>query len=75
MAIAENINLFALYADLGEMTDPTESKPSHMLLTISAGELVGFADAVRAYERCLIEGRDYGEAQETAQALFNDSRR
>ncbi|WP_326755110.1 hypothetical protein OH738_10725 [Streptomyces hirsutus] len=75
MAIAENVNLFALYADLGEMTDPRECEPSHSLLTITAGELVDFADAVRAYERCLMEGGDYEEARETAQAVFNDSRR
>lgn len=27
MAIAENVNLFALYADLGEMTDPASASP------------------------------------------------
>lgn len=59
MAIAENINLFALYADMGTMTDPRESEPSESLMTITAGELVEFADAVRAYERCLLEGGDY----------------
>ncbi|WP_457492441.1 hypothetical protein [Streptomyces sp. P5_D11] len=44
-------------------------------MTITAGELVDFADAVRAYERCLHEGGDEEEARETAQAVFDDSRR
>ncbi|PAN00537.1 hypothetical protein CJI59_16765 [Streptomyces sp. Alain-F2R5] len=74
MAIVDSINLFALYADLTEMTDPALSEPRQSLLTIAAGELADFADAVRAYERCLMEGGDYEEARETAQAVFNDSR-
>jgi hypothetical protein len=75
MAIAESINLFALYVDLGDMTDPRECEPSEARLTITAGELVDFAEAVRAYERCIHEGGDEEEARVTAQALFNDSRR
>ncbi|MET7761719.1 hypothetical protein ABZS71_06645 [Streptomyces sp. NPDC005393] len=74
MAIVHSVNLFALYADLATMTDPRESEPSEALLTITAGELVDFADAARAYERCLMEGGDYEEARETAQAHYNDSR-
>ncbi|MGW2932947.1 hypothetical protein ACWDA7_14015 [Streptomyces sp. NPDC001156] len=75
MATVDNINLFALYAEMGTMTDPRESEPSESLMRITAGELVDFADAVRAYERCLTEGGDYEEARETAQAHYNDSRR
>ncbi|MDF3300140.1 hypothetical protein [Streptomyces tropicalis] len=56
------------------MTDPRESEPSEALLTITAGELVDFADAVRAYERCLMQGGDHEEARETAQAHYDDSR-
>ncbi|MFG2380573.1 hypothetical protein [Streptomyces avermitilis] len=74
MATVDNVNLFALYADMGTMTDPRESEPSESLLTITSGELVDFADAVRAYERCLHGGGDYEEARETAQAAYNDSR-
>ncbi|MGW5198625.1 hypothetical protein [Streptomyces spiralis] len=75
MAIVQSVNLFALYAGLETMTDPSESEPSETLLTITAGELVDFADAVRAQERCLMEGGDEEEAWETAQAHYNDSRR
>ncbi|MGW0136253.1 hypothetical protein [Streptomyces sp. NPDC003299] len=75
MAIAQSINLFALYVDLGDMTDPRECEPSEARLTITAGELVDFAEAVRAYERCLHEGGDEEEAWETARAHYNDSRR
>ncbi|MEV5472978.1 hypothetical protein AB0L66_11550 [Streptomyces sp. NPDC052207] len=75
MAIVDGVNLFALYADLGSLTDPRESEPSEAPMRITIGELVDFADAVRAYERCLTEGGDYEEARETAQALFNESRR
>jgi hypothetical protein len=74
VAIAESINLFALYTDLGDMTDPRERESSETRLTITAGELVDFAEAVRAHERCIHEGGDEEEARVTAQALFNDSR-
>ncbi|MFE7029461.1 hypothetical protein ACFU9Y_04060 [Streptomyces sp. NPDC057621] len=75
MATVDDINLFALYADLGDLTDPAQSEPSLSLLTITVGELVDFADAVRAYERTLNEGGDEEEARETAQNVFNDNRR
>lgn len=74
MATVESINLFALHANIGEMTDSV-SEPCDSLMTITVGELVDFADAVRAYERTLNEGGDEEEARETAQALYNDSRR
>ncbi|CAL9456508.1 hypothetical protein SUDANB15_02531 [Streptomyces sp. enrichment culture] len=74
MAIVKSINLFALYADLTEMTDPKQSDPRDVQMTITAGELVDFADAVRAYERCLTEGGDEEEGWETARAHYNDSR-
>ncbi|GAA5078674.1 hypothetical protein [Streptomyces similanensis] len=73
MAAVQNINLFTLYADLVTMTDPGESDPSKTVLTITAGELTDFADAVRAQERCLTEGGDEDEAWETARAHYNDS--
>ncbi|MGW3154017.1 hypothetical protein ACWDG9_04835 [Streptomyces sp. NPDC001073] len=75
MAIAENINLFALYVDLGDMTDPRECEPSESRLTITAGELCDFAEAVRAHERCIQDGGDEEEARVTAQAAYDDSRR
>ncbi|MBQ0969208.1 hypothetical protein KBY91_15370 [Streptomyces sp. RK23] len=74
MAIVQNVNLFALYADLVTMSDPRETDPSATLMTITAGELTDFADAVRAQERCLTEGGDEEEAWETARAHYNDSR-
>ncbi|CAM5555445.1 hypothetical protein [Streptomyces parvulus] len=74
MAIVQNINLFALYADLATMPNPGRSDPSNAALTITAGELTDFAGAVRAQERCLTEGGDEEEAWETPRAHYNDSR-
>ncbi|MET8185713.1 hypothetical protein ABZV15_07935 [Streptomyces sp. NPDC005246] len=56
-------------------TELRESGPSEAPLRITVGELVDFADAVRAYERTIHEGGDEEEALETAQSLFNDARR